>query len=555
MKKTLSLFKILLNSWYGISVFKSKVSKNSRELLKLAGMIVVLVVSLSPLLAGYIELSNVCYDQLSALGQGGAIITLGVVISSLLVLLFGFLYVISSFYFSSDTEHLISMPLKPSSILGAKFGVILVTEYMTELPLLLPPVIIYGARSGAGVLYWIYSVVAVLLIPVIPLCLTSIIAVIIMRFTNIGKKRDLFRTVGSIIGIFLIFGLEFAIQHIAERGGNEAMTAALFAEDGFVSVIARDFPPAKWISLALVDYSGLKGVLYLLLFCALAGLFLFAFEWSGEKLFLGGYLGGNEIAAKRRRVDQSRFSTEIRPRDEVSAIFWREFKILNRVPIYFMNCVFVIFLLPVIFVITPLMGGEGSLGELEQLAHGAQGVYIATLVGCGIALFTSAANMTAPTSISREGADFFISKYIPVSPTAQITGKLEHALTLGLVGDLLTVFALWFVLRLNPANIALAFLLSAAATVPVTEIGLMIDLFRPYLNWDNPQKAVKQNLNGVVSMFFNSLWAGGLLFLAGRFISNHAVAYALLIAVFAMLGAVLYKVLVLYAERRYPEIE
>lgn len=555
MRKTIKLFKILFNTTYGISSFKYKASKNKAEILKTVGLIVLIIFSLSPIVAGYTYYMNISYDGLAMLGQPGAIITMGVVVTSMLVLFFGFFYVVSTFYFTNDTEHLVSLPLRPSQIIGAKFGVIIASEYITELPLVLPPIIIFGIKSGAGLVYWIYSIIGILVIPIIPLCLASILSFILMRVVNLGKRKDLFTILGGVAAIALMLGVQMYIQRAAMSGDPEQIKNVLFSQNGIINIVARNFPPSAWISLGLSEYNNMAGLSYMLLFVSVSLAFLVAFEYLAEKLFLGGYLGSKEASSKRKRLGQSELEREIGARSKVSAIFWREFKILNRVPIFFMNCVLVVVLVPAIFLFMYFTTGKLAIGQITSLIGSSQGSYITTLVITGMALFTTAANMTPSTSLSREGAQFYISKYIPVSPKEQILGKALHSLALIWAGDILIAATLGFILNISVINIIISLVIAMAASIPMIEIGLMIDTFRPLLSWDNPQKAVKQNLNGIISMFSGILWAGGLLFLAAMFIPNAALAYIILILIFVVLGVVLYKVLMNYAEKRYSSIE
>lgn len=556
MKKMYSLFKILLSSWYGISAFKCKVSKNKIEFFKLIGILACIVVGFAPILIGYVLFMMASYDSFVTFGQAGVIITMGVVTSSVIVLFFGLFYVISAFYFTNDMEHLVTLPLKPWQILQAKFGVILTGEYITAFPLVLPPVIVYGIKSSAGILYWLYSLIGILIIPVIPLCIASVLAIVVMRLTNIGRRKDLFKIIGSIIGTFLILGIQFYIQRLAVGSGKmEDIYNKLFSENGLINMVSRNFPPAAWISNALINYRSISGFLYLLLFAGVTAVFVAAFSFFSEKLFLGGYIGSQEVSAKRKRIDENKLSDETIKRSKVSAIFWREFKILNRVPIFFLNCAFVVVLIPIIFLIVPVMSGNESFQEIRGLIQGENGSYIASLVIIGIGAFTSIANMTASTSISREGAQFFVSKFIPVSPREQIMGKFVHALVIDIAGNILTVASLWYIFRFDFTYLIASIVISCLASIPVIELSLIIDLFRPYLNWDNPQKAVKQNINGVVAMLVNALWVGVCLYLAGKFISNPLAGYAVLTVIFIAAGVTLYRLLIPYANKRYSEIE
>ncbi len=50
-------------------------------------------------------------------------------------------------------------------------------------------------------------------------------------------------------------------------------------------------------------------------------------------------------------------------------------------------------------------------------------------------------------------------------------------------------------------ELILVVILGLLASLPAIVACLLIDLIRPYLNWDNPQKSIKQNINVVLAMF------------------------------------------------------
>ena len=74
----------------------------------------------------------------------------------------------------------------------AKFLTVVVYEYLTELIMLFPILMVYGVKNGEGIGFYLMSAVVFLLVPVVPLIMASIIVMIIMRFTNIGRHKDLF---------------------------------------------------------------------------------------------------------------------------------------------------------------------------------------------------------------------------------------------------------------------------------------------------------------------------------------------------------------------------
>jgi ABC-2 type transport system permease protein len=96
------------------------------------------------------------------------------------------------------------------------------------------------------------------------------------------------------------------------------------------------------------------------------------------------------------------------------------------------------------------------------------------------------------------------------------------------------------------------------ACLPAIVVSLLIDLLRPYLNWDNPQKPIKQNINVLIAML-----AGGiiyaLIFLAGWFVYQVSGAdllvYLAVAAVSLAIGALLYLFMIKIAPNRYRDIE
>ena len=110
------------------------------------------------LMVGYVALLNAMYSNVEALGQGNMILTLAIVAGQVFVLILGLFWVISVFYFSRDASILTPLPLPASTVVLARFGVVLVNEYITLALVLMPAFGVYGIRSGAGLLYWIMCI-------------------------------------------------------------------------------------------------------------------------------------------------------------------------------------------------------------------------------------------------------------------------------------------------------------------------------------------------------------------------------------------------------------
>ena len=62
-------------------------------------------------------------------------------------------------------------------------------------------------------------------------------------------------------------------------------------------------------------------------------------------------------------------------------------------------------------------------------------------------------------------------------------------------------------------------------SIPTTQIGMAIDILRPMLDWDNPQRAMKQNLNVLISLAVGALYLGGLVFLTIKIIDKFYLSF------------------------------
>jgi ABC-2 type transport system permease protein len=113
-------------------------------------------------------------------------------------------------------------------------------------------------------------------------------------------------------------------------------------------------------------------------------------------------------------------------------------------------------------------------------------------------------------------------------------------------------------LHIKAAHLAAAAALALVAGVLLTAVGMIIDLARPLLDWTNPQKAIKQNLNVLLGMLADIGILTGLFFLVKALIRAKLTGSLVLGILFAALvasAALSYRLLLRFADRRYPEIE
>ncbi len=549
----LTLIQLRIN--LGLSALRWYMKNDLKKFLGAIGIIALVIFSLGPVFFLYLKLLQGAYQVTAEMGQPEVVLATGLMISSMLVLFFGLTMVLSVFFFSRDLSLLVPLPLQPGTIMGSKFAVIIFYEYLTIAPFLIPAIWVFGSGSGAGPVYWLMGFLIFLLTPVIPLGLAAIFIVLMMSLTNLSKKRDTLRIVAMVFFLLIVFALNYILTGIPEGEELAYMEELLLKSEGLLTYMTRIYPPALFAARALTA-EGLQKLTWFSFFVLtnLAGLVLVFI--AGQKLFYRGLIGGTEVSkGKALSADQvtRKLSSTSSP---ATAIAWREIKYLLRTPVYLFNSLAVLVIVPVILVI-PLISGGALTTLIDTLRNEIPRlVQISALAGfiAMMALFTPASS----SSFSREGRQFWISQVIPVSAKDQIHGKILYSYMVSALAIPLVVLISLIILPLGLMELVLVAILGLMAGLPAIIVSLLIDLLRPYLTWDNPQKAIKQNINVLFAML-----AGGviyaLIFIAGwlvyQFAGSDLAIYLGVAAVSLVIGGLLYFFLIRIAPRRYRDIE
>jgi ABC-2 type transport system permease protein len=557
MKKLLTLIRAGLKSNFGLAVLHHRLFREKKDRW-LVPLFAFAFLSVLPSLYGLVLLIQSLFLALKPLGQERALLTLGVLGGQFFILLFGLYYVISAFYFSRDLEFLIPMPLKPFEVMASKFAVILVNEYLTVLVIVVPVLAGYGVLARGGLPYWTNAVLVYLFLPVIPLAVVSILVVILMRLINLSRKKDALILIGSILLIVFGIGIQFVLGRPAHgKPDTQAMTAFFTSPDSLLNVIGKRFPPSIWATKAIAGGFSATGLLNLALFVGTSVLLFAGILVLSERLFYRGLVGLGEVSARRRALSAAQMSQRISSgRHPVRAIFAREWRLMNRTPIFLLNGVLVVVIVPVVFVLMASTGGRGDNTAILKMMTAANPVTV-ILAAALFMTVCGSLNGTASSTFSREGGQFWISRVIPVSPRDQVTAKFLHSYLISVLGTVTASVVAVVILHLKPAYLAAAVALALAAGVLLVAVGMMIDLARPLLDWTNPQKAIKQNLNVLFALFADIGILTGLFFLL-RFLGRLGVKGVLvpvaLFALLAVLSAVSLRLLVAFAGKRYGEI-
>lgn len=525
-----TLFRALLNVNFGLSAIRGRLRRRER-----VGGFVLTGLSAAAGVGIFVwfvsVIASATIDAGLLIGQPEIVLTLAHAAAVTIVFFFALAFLMSAFYFADDTRLLLALPLSPWEILAAKFASILVNEYLTIAPILLPVYAVYALKVPTGWWYAPAAAAVFLLTPVIPLAAAALITVVLMRWVSFARKRDFFTVVGSLA----VVAFSLAFQYLSRRvlDGSESGSLEWIAGQayGLSRMIAYGYPPSFWSTLVLVEggrsaagLGALAGLL-LLSFGAVAGVLA-----AGERFFLPAAQAAGEVGSRRARR-----AVSYRASAPLWAIARAEGKLFLRTPIYVFNGLGGLIILP-LFVLLPGLSGDERLAAL--IGSGGSNWIAGACVVWGWLVLAAGVSVIPATAVSREGKSLWIPRVLPLSARDFFLGKLLGAGGLAFVGALPGAAALAYAMRLPPEPFALGVVLGAASAAVVSMICLAIDFARPYLSWTEPARAMKSNVNGVLGSVASLAVVGGSVLL-GRFAVSRGVSAEAALGAVALLHAML----------------
>ena len=432
MKNLLRLALVIFRG-NGMANFAGDAGRRKKKLSKVASIILFAFLA-AYMIAVTTAASMFFYDVLESVNLQSLVVSIFLSAGVVVIFLFGILYVISIFYYASDVEKLLPMPLKADEIIGAKLLVTAMYEYIYEAVLVAPALIVYGIRSGAGVQYFFYTLVTLLILPVVPICMASLISMLIMRFTKFARNKDRFSLVSGLLIMAVALIFVFGTQSMSSLSSGDLSGLLSRSASDIARMTSAAFPGTALAASALADSAGWLAAGRIGLMLLVAAAFLAATMALSRLLYFQGVIGLSDSSSSRRRLTAREMANAGAGGSAFLTYVLKEIRIMVRTPIFFMNNILMNFLWP-IFILIPLLGNQqdADFAALMTVLRSALTIDSPSvpLVMAGTfaaACFISATNGIAESAMSREGKMFYLMKILPMSYNTQIWAKLTVGL-------------------------------------------------------------------------------------------------------------------------------
>ena len=408
------------------------------------------------------------------------------------------------YFFSKDLEVLLPLPLKSEELLISKFNTIVVNLYFSELIFAFFPLIIYGICTYAGIIYYVYLFLILLIFPILPTLFISIITMFFMKLSKFIKNKDAFQIIITLIFIFIMFGVEFKLgSTIINKFDNNSNINTEEVVETFnqfnekIKNVYKYFLEINPTIEIIKNYNKLNSIFNLLKIIFIDLLFLILFIFIGKKYYLKNILKNNNNYYLNK-IQKNNFQKKCKKITIKKSYIKKEFKLLFKNPIFFMQCIFPIFILIISLIIITIFTFPNLKAILTSDILGDEIDFSIDLnVIClvlGIIQFIFTISNVSITSISREGKNANYMKFIPVSFYKQFIYKSIPQIIINMLLTFVILILLKVILpEFNLIYLFLIFIIANLFNIINSELMVVVDLYKPNLNWKADYEAIKNN--------------------------------------------------------------
>ena len=504
MKQFIALFKLNFR-YYTLPDFSDKKSRR-----KYIALIAVMALCFILPIAG---LFMTLYATATlAFMQGGTVEMLSGVfsVSQITVLFLSAFSYISSMFFAKDNEIMLNFPVPQITVFSAKLLVTYINELLISTIVVLPATVITAvaaAQAGValGAQFYLLIPIAVLLLPLLPMLLLSIISFpIALIIQKLSKKPVLGAIVQAVFLIAFVAGiyyLSYSTSYSVGSGEDQALDIGrVFAPMAKINVFATMLAKAMFGVNAAGNFFAFIGstVGFTVVSGGLSALFYKrAMQNSAE-----GEGGVKKNAAKDVGEQSVKSPMKAFILSDVRYLLRESYVTLNTILSMVMPSLLV-FLCT--FMTTRSI--EASMQAAEEAGEGTEGVGFMSTPYLSLALsvmmagwFCSGTNLFSTVGFSLERENFAVIKSLPIAFDKIYYGKLVAATVVTVISTVIASAVTAIVSKLSVWDFMLMTVLLSVYGAAVNAFALIRDLKEPRFNWMTVKELTKNNFHTLIPM-------------------------------------------------------
>lgn len=500
VKRLISLILIKFDQHYGISKTKYSIKRNKSDLITFIVILCALVPTVVAYSFLYFNMLKTTLETYTILNIQPLFLANFFVLAGFFGFFLGAFLLIGELFINKDMKLLLTLPLKPYEVILGKLSVILSDQMFISLILLLPSLIYFGVYTKQGFLYYLIFVIVFLFSQVFPMTLVLLYTLLTSKLFKKSNRRELLLYLSTIF-LMVIFGLYLFLSgsnfSINMQNSNEIPNISINS-DSTITKLARIYPPA-FLAVKSLTSGIFLNLAWLLLFLGFHLSLLILTLYVGEKLYYSSYsslIESKPLLRKSEIQETYNFFTKESTVDK--ALLKREWLYFLKTPSFSVNGFSNVLAFPIILIVFGIIINNVELGLSNEIISTIL-QYKLFIVGF-IATLASSINGLSYSCFSREGNLIKELKILPVNVNQILRAKIKHIMQLSSLGFVSGLIIGTLLFKLNFYEFCGAMILAIIFNLFLNIIQMIIDASKPYLNWDNPQKAMKQNINGLLAI-------------------------------------------------------
>ncbi len=380
------------------------------------------------------------------------LISLVLTVMQLISLAFAVGTVINTLYLCRDNEMLVCLPITPNQLFVSKLLMIYIIEFAVNAMISVPLFVGIGmsAYRGLGLAYYLSIPLMLLLLPVLPIIVAAFLSIPLMRLIRFLKKHTLL----SILAVFALvasclWGYLMLIGGVVGEFDVATDQLATVARiDAVIASVGASMPIYYPLARAMLSFS------HWYYFAVFA--FLLAVLSTVIFLITRYFFFKTAMSSLEKTVKPVRRESRFRQRSPFVSLLTKEFRCVFRSAADVFEYFLFTLLMPFI-----VFSYDRLLMEITVRQAGVNMIAGAHIMV--VAILAMLSNISSASAISRDGANFYSSKIIPVDFYTQMLAKFSFnaIFTLGAV----TVTALISMMFYHVWQVLLGSLAVAMASV------------------------------------------------------------------------------------------
>ena len=399
-----------------------------------------------------------------------------------LMFITGFTSIYSSLFESGDMRFLMGTPVGIGAIYSAKFLKAFWTNLVSILPFNLPVWIGFGLASDVGPMYYIMTVVAMILAV---LMFTSVVAMVVMmisRYVSSQKMKQLVMVGSLALGVILVIAIQLLSSVMSRSQGIDLENLA--ASVGGWGLGSQWFLPHVWVvkaPLAMVEgygFSLLESLVPLVVFSV--GAFLISVKVA-QRVFLKGWSSSREFGDAKKSKGASGKTVKSAGigfntfKGQFGSIFYKDLLVWKRQPVLWYGVLIAGIALAFFMFNMSAPGMDGAAEEgfsiiREMLLF--MIVFMCSYSSGGLSVF----------SVSMDGEGIWLLKSSPISPRKYYLAKMAVVMAPGTVIAVLAIVGMALFSGLPQYPIYISLPMAIATLSVITAMQLLTDIVKPNFN-------------------------------------------------------------------------